>query len=125
LEKDKKMKINLFNNSKQFETFAPGEILFSKGQFGDKMYIVIAGEVSIMVGNAIVDVAERGDLIGEMSLIETSPRSATAIARTECRVVPINQHYFQFLVQQTPYFALQVMEVMAYRLRRMNQIMVA
>jgi CRP-like cAMP-binding protein len=119
------MKINLFNNAKQFETFAPGEIIFSQGQPGNKMYVVIAGEVSIMVGNAIVDVAEKGDLIGEMSLVETAPRSATAIARSECRVVPINEHYFQFLVQQTPYFALQVMEVMAYRLRRMNHFVAA
>jgi len=116
------VKINLFNNSKNFETFEPGEIIFSEGQFGNKMYVVIAGEVSIMVGNAIVEVAERGDLLGEMILIETAPRSATAVARSQCRVVPINEQYFQFLVQQTPYFALQVMQSMAFRLRRMNQI---
>ncbi len=118
-------KIKLFKNSKKYNTYQPGEVIFQQGQPGDEMYVVIAGEVSIMVGNSIVDVAEEGDLLGEMGLVETSLRSATAIARTECRLVPINEHYFQFLIQQTPYFALQVMQIMASRLRRMNQIVVA
>jgi CRP-like cAMP-binding protein len=46
------------------------------------------------------------------------PRSALAIARIDCRLVPIDEKRFTFLVQQTPYFSIQVMRVIAERLRR-------
>ncbi len=62
-----------------------------------------------------------GAIFGEMVLVDNSPRSATAIARTDCRVVPISEKRFQFLIQETPYFAIQVMQIMATRLRRMNE----
>jgi CRP-like cAMP-binding protein len=61
-----------------------------------------------------------GGVFGEMALIDTGTRSATAIAKTDCRLVPINERRFQFLVQQTPNFALQLMRIIADRLRRMD-----
>ena len=48
-------------------------------------------------------------------------RVATATAQTACRVAEIPEKRFLFLVQQTPYFSLQIMRVMAERLRRMNE----
>ena len=45
-------------------------------------------------------------------------RSATAVAKTDCKLAPINQNRFKFLVQQTPHFALHLMQGMAERLRR-------
>jgi CRP-like cAMP-binding protein len=68
----------------------------------------------------VLETVGPGGIIGEMALINTSARSASAIARTDSKLVPITAKRFQFLVQQTPFFALQVMEVMADRLRRMN-----
>ena len=53
-----------------------------------------------------------------MALIDHSPRSATARAQTDCKVALIDERRFMFLVQETPFFALRVMGVMANRLRR-------
>jgi CRP-like cAMP-binding protein len=55
-----------------------------------------------------------------MALIDSAPRSATAIAATDVQLVPVGEKQFAFLVSQTPYFALNVMRVMARRLRAMN-----
>ena len=55
-----------------------------------------------------------------MALIEHAPRTATATAKTDCALVPISEKRFTFMVQQTPHFALQIMKVMAERLRRMD-----
>lgn len=55
-----------------------------------------------------------------MALIDTKARSATVVARSDCRLVPINEKRFLVLVHQTPIFALLVMRVLADRLRRMN-----
>jgi CRP-like cAMP-binding protein len=57
-------------------------------------------------------------MFGEMALIDREPRSATAVAETDCELVVIDKRRFWFLVQETPYFAEIVMRVMADRLRR-------
>jgi CRP-like cAMP-binding protein len=58
-----------------------------------------------------------------MALLDKEPRSTTAIANTDCRLVPVDQKRFTFLVQQTPYFAIEVMQIMAERLRRLNSML--
>lgn len=53
-----------------------------------------------------------------MALIDQQPRSTSAVAHTDCKLAPINPARFNFLVQQTPHFALHLMRVMADRLRQ-------
>lgn len=53
-------------------------------------------------------------------LLEGHRRSATAVAKTDCRLAPLTERWFNFLVQQTPMFALQVMRIIAGRLMRMD-----
>jgi CRP-like cAMP-binding protein len=62
---------------------------------------------------------ERG-IFGEMALIDGAPRSATAIAATDVKLVPVGEKQFLFLVSRTPYFALNVMRALARRLRATN-----
>jgi len=100
--------------------FSAGQTIFSEGQAGDVMYIVKEGEVDIVVHGKTVETIRSGDIVGEMALIDRHPRSASAVARTDCQLVPIDEKRFTFLVQQTPYFALEVMRVMARRLRQMD-----
>jgi CRP-like cAMP-binding protein len=57
-------------------------------------------------------------VIGEMALIGDRRRTASAIARTNCRLAPINERRFLFLVQETPFFALHIMRVLAERILR-------
>jgi CRP/FNR family transcriptional regulator, cyclic AMP receptor protein len=54
-----------------------------------------------------------------MALIDNSPRSAMARAKTQAKVVPVTQNRFLLMVQQTPFFSIQVMQIMAERLRRL------
>jgi CRP/FNR family cyclic AMP-dependent transcriptional regulator len=55
-----------------------------------------------------------------MALIDAAPRSATAIARTDVRIVPVGEKQFLFLMSHTPHFALNVMRTLARRLRMAN-----
>ena len=82
------------------------------------MYAVLEGEIEIRKQGVLLDTVTAGSVFGEMALIDQSPRSATAMARTDCRVVAVGQRRFTFLVQQTPYFALQIMHILADRLRK-------
>ena len=114
--------LDLFCNETEFKEFKAGELIFEEGEPGDCMYVVKEGAVDIRVGDEKFVVAEPGELVGEMALIDSSSRSATAIARTNCKLIEINEKRFAFLIQQTPFFAIHVMKVLVERLRKMNII---
>jgi CRP-like cAMP-binding protein len=65
---------------------------------------------------------EAGGIFGELMLVEDSPRSATAVVKTTGQVVRIDEERFTFLIEQTPYFAIQVMRIMADRIRKANAL---
>ena len=98
-----------------------GEVIFSTWDMGFEMYVVLDGEVELKVDSTVLETLGPGQPFGEMALIDQSPRTATAIARTPCKLAVIPEKRFLFMVQQTPEFALQIMKVMAVRLRKMNE----
>jgi CRP-like cAMP-binding protein len=100
--------------------FAPGDIIFSEGDKGDKMYVIRSGEVEIERDGKVVETLSSGGIFGEMALIDGSPRAATARAKTACEVAPVTEKSFLFLVHETPFFAIAVMRTLAERLRRQH-----
>ncbi|MEI6083855.1 MAG: cyclic nucleotide-binding domain-containing protein [Verrucomicrobiota bacterium] len=111
----------LFRNSTEFQTFHPGDIVFKAGDPGDCMYVIKEGEVDLLIeGKALATLGE-GEVFGEMAIVDSKPRSATAVAKTNCQLVPVNEKRFNFLVQQTPYFAIFLIQVLADRLRGMDE----
>ena len=109
--------LNLFSD-KEGTNFAPGQFVFKAGDPGEAMYIVTEGEVDIMEGPAVLDTAGPGSIVGELALIDDEPRSASVVAKTACRLVPVDRRRFEYMVQETPFFALAVMKVIADRLRK-------
>jgi CRP/FNR family cyclic AMP-dependent transcriptional regulator len=110
----------LFRQQTDTVQVAPGDFLFREGDKRDKMYVLLEGEMDVRLGDYLVETAREGALIGEMALIDDSPRCANAVAKTACRLVPIDKQRFDFLVQQHPHFARHVMKELAARLRHMN-----
>lgn len=109
--------VKLFQHSKDWEAFSAGQIIFREGQPGEVMYVILEGEVDIQASGKGLETLHSGGMFGEMALVDGEPRSAEAVARTDCKLVPINKKRFVFLVTETPFFALEVMKVMANRLR--------
>jgi CRP-like cAMP-binding protein len=83
----------------------------------------MSGSAMILVKDRVVEIAEAGAIVGEMAMIDDAERSATVIAKTECKFFPIERRRFNFLIQQTPNFALHVMRTIAERLRRVDAIL--
>lgn len=112
--------IDLFRNETGYHSVAAGQTIFDVGERGLVMYVLIEGQADILVGKEVVESAGPGAILGEMALIDHMPRSATAIARSDCRLLPIDIQRFDTLIQKTPDFARHVMKVMADRIRNMN-----
>jgi CRP-like cAMP-binding protein len=98
-----------------------GDVIFREGDAADCLYVVRDGTIDITLGNRLLKPLQRGDIFGEMSLIDGEPRSASAVAHSQATVIPINEEQFLFLVGKLPYFSLNVMRVLAMRLRDMNR----
>jgi len=111
-----------FRAETDFFTVPAGELIFREGAPADSMYVLLEGQAQVSIGGHIVETAESGALLGELALIDQSPRAATVKAVAPCKLLPIDEARFHQLIAQTPQFATHVMKVMAGRLRRVNQL---
>ena len=101
-------------------SYKAGDIIFQQGDKAEELFVVQSGNVEIRLGNRLLDTLSERSIFGEMALIDSSPRSATAIAATDVKLVPVGEKQFLFLVSRTPHFALNVMRALARRLRMTN-----
>ena len=113
-----KMDLSLAEASSR--VYEPGEVIFRTFEMGAEMYVILEGKVELSIGANVVETLGPGEPFGEMALIDQTPRVATATAKTAAKLAVISERRFLFLVQTTPEFSLQIMKVMADRLRKMN-----
>jgi CRP-like cAMP-binding protein len=81
------------------------------------MYLLLDGEVNLIAKNKVIAKVGKGEIFGEMASISDMPRSATAVAKTPCRVIGLDDGQFQNALRKTPEFALMLMSVMIRRMR--------
>lgn len=113
--------VDLFTQNTEVVTVRAGNALFRQGEPGDVMYVLITGTADILVGDKVIESAGPGEFLGEMALIDEGPRTATVMAASDCRLVPIDVERFHVLVRETPLFATEVMKTMARRLRKIDR----
>jgi CRP/FNR family cyclic AMP-dependent transcriptional regulator len=105
--------------------FAAGTVLFEEGQRGDFMYVVQSGEIEIrrMVGDdeRLIAVLPPGEFFGEMAILNARPRSATAVVRTDARLLVIEGRTFEAMLRARPEIALRIIKSLALRLEAANQ----
>lgn len=114
---------DLFSRETETKNLAPGDTLFKMGDPGDAMFVLLEGAMDVVVGDKVVEHSTRGAIVGEMALIDQSPRGATVVARKPSRLAKIDQRRFLYLIKLNPFFATHVMKVLADRLRQMNQLL--
>lgn len=113
----------LFSNNPEIVAIEPGKPLFSEGEEGHQMFVLTVGSAEIIVKNRVLETIYPGNVVGEMGLVSPGPRSATVVAKSRCEFVAIDEKRFQYLVQQTPFFATRVMRVLAERLRATDELL--
>lgn len=111
----------IFSNPVNIRSFVQGASIFNIGDDSGEMYVVQSGEVDIVLNGQVVETIGPEGFFGEISLIDETTRTADAVARTDCRLLPVNRHHFLYMVEEMPQFALHVMKGMADRLRNADR----
>ncbi len=106
------------------KVLAPGDILFRDGDPPDSVYLIKEGEIEISKGEGtrkkILAVLKEGDFLGEMAVIDGSPRSATATALSKIRLITLNTEEFKKEIEQDPMIGALVFTLIK-RLRKTNE----
>lgn len=115
--------MNIIELQKIGETknFNKGCALFDEGDEGDCMYIILKGKIAIYIGYNLVKEFEAGDFLGEMSLLENLPRSATAIAVTNTTTLIIDAANVEKFIALSPTIALKMLKGLSQRVSALNQ----
>lgn len=113
---------DLFRNGPVFHELGSGQTLFHEGTEGKDMYVLIEGQALIELEDRFFEEIGPGDFVGELAVIDGSPRLATVITQTPCKFVRVDRQRFRTLIAENPRFALEVMTVMARRLRKAHEL---
>lgn len=121
---DTKVALKYFKASGSTLSVAAGEIIFLEKEKSsllflqrDRMYFLQEGEVDLTVNKTLVCTLRNGELFGEMGLITRMPRTATATAKTDCRLYTLTGSQLNSALSTAPEFGLLLMSIMITRLR--------
>ena len=110
--------LDILRREPDLRSYKQGDVIFKAGDPGDCMFAVVDGAVDIRIHGSVVETVAAGSVFGEMGLIDGLPRSADAVAASDCNLAVISEKRFLRLVEMMPQFALQMMRVITQRLRR-------
>ncbi len=108
--------LEVFKDSDDLVKYPAGAVILREGDPGNHMYVVMDGELSILIRNKVIATVSTGEIVGEMALINSDIRSATVVANTDCVLADIDQSSFDSLLQYVPDFTIHVMNTLADRL---------
>ena len=115
--------LDFFKSAGKPEKFAEGAKIFSESERAipllrkSKMYLLLKGEVELRARKKTIGTVKAGEIFGEIAVIANAPRSAGAVAKTECRVIALDPEEFEAALAQKPGFALMLMSMLIRRLR--------
>ncbi len=119
---DPAVALDFFRSAGKPQTIAKGTTIFSENRkslplLPNPIYLLLEGELGIFANDERVATLRAGEIFGEMAPMGRMPRSASAVAERECRVIGLDDGQFQTALGTNPGFALMLMSVMASRLR--------
>jgi CRP-like cAMP-binding protein len=105
---------------------ARGETIFMKGDAGTSLFAVCSGTVQVLVPsaegkNAVINLIHAGEIFGEIALLDGQPRTADALAFTDCTLMVLERRDFLPLLREQPEIAVKLLEILCGRIRRTTE----
>ena len=110
------------------KTAAAGETIFHAGDLGDALYIVRDGEVELYIRDTtgqkiVLATVSKNELFGELSMLDSRPRSATALAVVDCELLLLDRDDLLLLFKKQPDAALNMLAAMSGMLRKVDRLL--
>jgi CRP/FNR family transcriptional regulator, cyclic AMP receptor protein len=97
-----------------------GTILTRQGSPGHECFVLLDGRADVRIGRKVVAHIGPGEIVGEMALLESEPRTATVVTTTPVRALVMTRPNFTAALEQAPNLARRVMRTLAHRLREVQ-----
>jgi CRP-like cAMP-binding protein len=101
-------------------SFPANHTIFTQGQEGRSLYIVISGVVRVHIGDRDLAKLKQGDVVGEMSLFDSEPRSASVTTLEPCECLMLTQLQLYDAIDETPGIAINIIRLLSRRIRELN-----
>lgn len=111
----------LFHEDLPVTRHAAGEKIFTVGDTGDQMFVVRSGKVKVIAAGMVLETIGEGGIFGELAVIDGSDRSANAVVAEPCELLAIDKQAFLAVIATHPAFAVEIMRILAGRLRRTTE----
>lgn len=98
-----------------------GTLIVDQGQTGREAFVIMSGDVTVKRNNRKVATLGPGDVVGELSLLDHGPRTATAICETDCTLLVIDQRRFLSVIDDVPAISHKLLASLASRIRAMDR----
>lgn len=112
------------NGGEVGKVYSDGEIIFEEGEQGNCIYVIQSGKVRITksdsAGERTIAILENGELFGEMALFDKLPRSATARALGDARILSMDKNRLFAGISRDPTLAFKTLEAVSGRIRKLN-----
>jgi len=95
----------------------PGYVLAVEGRPGHSFYVIVDGRASVTLGGRSIVSLGPGDFFGEMSILESQPRSATVTAETPMVLYEVHVAAFHEILRRAPEVSTEMLRTLSYRLR--------
>ena len=101
-------------------SFPAEHTIFTEGQEGRSLYIVVSGMVRVHIGDRDLAKLKQGDVVGEMSLFDSEPRSASVTTLEHCECLMLTQLQLYDAIDETPGIAINIIRLLSRRIRELN-----
>ncbi len=102
-------------------SFPPKHTIFTHGQEGRSLYILVSGRVKVHIGDRVLAELEKGACFGEMSVFDAEPRSASVTTLEPCECLMLTQQQLYEAIDETPGIAVNIIRLLSRRIRELNQ----
>jgi len=113
------------NEGELGKVYSDGEIIFKEGDVGEGMYVIQSGKINITKkatsGELVIATLQSGEIFGEMALFDRLPRSATARASGNARILSIDKKKLFSTISRDPTLVFKLLESMSQRIRKLDE----
>ena len=102
-------------------TMTAGTVIVDQGQTGREAFVVLDGQISVKRAGRKINTLGPGAVVGELSLLDHGPRTATAVCDTECELLVIDQRHFRSVLEDVPSLAVKMLAALASRIRELDR----